>query len=118
MERRALLRAVAMLPFLSGGFAAFIGATKSATAATTHAKQRVRPSDPSWPDAASWAKLKDDVGGNLLEAQSLFGACETEPSGAACLDALENIGNPYWRHVQRAGLFAHLDPRDEQGHAA
>ena len=103
MKRRALLRAVATLPFLSGGFAALVGSTKSATAATTRAKQRVRPSDPSWPDAASWAKLKDDVGGNLLEAQPLFGACATEPNGAACLDALEKIGNPYWIGDQPAG---------------
>jgi hypothetical protein len=23
-------------------------------------------------------------------------ACQTEPNGAACLDALRNIRNPYW----------------------
>ena len=92
-----------MLPFLSGGFAALFGPTKAAKAVTTRAKQRVRPSDPSWPGAASWAKLKDDVGGNLIEVHSLFGSCETEPDGAACLDALKNIRNPYWIGDQPAG---------------
>jgi FAD/FMN-containing dehydrogenase len=43
------------------------------------------------------------VGGNLIEVHSLFGSCETEPKGAACLDALKNIGNPYWIGDQPAG---------------
>lgn len=53
--------------------------------------------------AASWAKLKDDVGGNLLEVQPLFGPCEIEPDGAACLDAEKHLGNPYWIGDQPAG---------------
>jgi FAD/FMN-containing dehydrogenase len=63
----------------------------------------VRPSDPSWPDAVRWAKLKDEVGGNLIEARSLFGACETQPTGTACREALENIRNPYWIGDQPGG---------------
>ena len=39
----------------------------------------------------------------LIEVHSLFGSCETEPNGAACLDALKNIGNPYWIGDQPAG---------------
>jgi FAD/FMN-containing dehydrogenase len=92
-----------MLPFLSGGFAALFSPTRPAKAVTTRAKQRVRPSDSSWPDGASWAKLKDDVGGNLIELQALFGSCETEPNGVACLEALKNIRNPYWIGDQPAG---------------
>jgi FAD/FMN-containing dehydrogenase len=63
----------------------------------------VRPTDPSWPDAARWAKLGDDVGGNLIEVRSLFGACETQPTGAACREAFENIANPYWIGDQPGG---------------
>ncbi len=36
------------------------------------------------------------MGGNLIEVRSLFRSCVMEPNGAACLDALENIKNPYW----------------------
>jgi FAD/FMN-containing dehydrogenase len=63
----------------------------------------VRPSDASWPSTASWAKLKEDVGGNLIEVHSLFGSCATEPNGTACLDALKNSGNPFWIGDQPAG---------------
>src|SRR5260370_1728846 len=103
MKRRNLLRSIAILPLLSGGFAALLGQTKTAKAVTTRTKQRVRPSDSSWPGAASWAKLKDDVGGNLIAVHSLFGSCEKEPKGATCLDALKNIRNPYWIGDQPAG---------------
>ena len=103
MKRRNLLRSIAMLPLLSGSFAALLGQTKTAKAVTTRTKQRVRPSDSSWPGAASWAKLKDDVGGNLTAVHTLFASCETEPNGAACLDALKNISNPYWIGDQPAG---------------
>ena len=92
-----------MLPLLSGCFAGLFSPTNAARAATTRSKQRVRPSDSSWPSAARWAKLKDDVGGNLIEVHSLFGSCGIEPNGAACLDALKGISNPYWIGDQPAG---------------
>jgi FAD/FMN-containing dehydrogenase len=63
----------------------------------------VRPSDSSWPGAASWAKLKEDVGGHLIEPKSLFGSCAAEPNGSACLDAHKNMGNPFWIGDQPAG---------------
>ena len=83
-----------MLPLLSCGFA---------KAVATRTKQRVRPADRLWPGAASWAKLKADVGGNLTEVRPLFGSCEATSSGAACLDAIKGIGNPYWIGDQPAG---------------
>lgn len=33
----------------------------------------------------------------------MFGACEAAPNGATCLDASENIGNPYWIGDQPSG---------------
>jgi FAD/FMN-containing dehydrogenase len=101
MKRRNLLRSAALL--LSGSFAAPFGPTMIARAVGARTQRRVRPSDSSWPSPASWAKLKDDVGGNLIEVHPLFGACETEPNGAACLDALKNVSNPYWIGDQPAG---------------
>jgi FAD/FMN-containing dehydrogenase len=58
--------------------------------------RRVRPSDAAWPSATSWRTLKDRVGGNLVEASPLFGQCESNPTGAACVEALKQIGNPYF----------------------
>jgi FAD/FMN-containing dehydrogenase len=92
-----------MLPLLPGCFGGLFSPTNAARAATTRSQKRVRPSDSSWPSAARWAKLKDDVGGNLIEVPSLFGSCGIEPNGAACLDALKGISNPYWIGDQPAG---------------
>jgi FAD/FMN-containing dehydrogenase len=64
---------------------------------------RVRPSDAAWPSAARWQALKDAVGGNLVAVQPLLGACESEPQGAACHDALKNIRNPFYLGDQAGG---------------
>jgi hypothetical protein len=103
MKRRNLLRSIGMLPILADCFRAGLGPTKAARAATLRSKQRVRPSDPSWPSIASWAKLKDEVGGNLIKVHSLFESCRPNPNGAACLDTLKGISNPYRIGDQPAG---------------
>jgi FAD/FMN-containing dehydrogenase len=95
MKRRNLLRTFAALPLLSDGFAAAVAATRS--------RQRARPGDSTWPSAASWTKLKHAVGGKLIEVHPLFAACGKEPNSTACLDALKNVGNPYWIGDQAAG---------------
>ena len=64
---------------------------------------RVRPTDPQWPSADSWAKLKTAVGGNLIEPQPLFAACQKDASGAACADLQRNIRNPFYIGDQPAG---------------
>lgn len=74
----------------------------SAGAGRTVAR-RVRPSDSLWPSAASWAKLKAAVAGNLLEPRAPFAACKTEPNSAACTEALTNIRNPFYIGDQPAG---------------
>jgi FAD/FMN-containing dehydrogenase len=103
MKRRNVLRSIGMLPLLSGILAALLSPTKAAKAIATRTEQRVRPSDSSWPGAASWAKLNEDVGGLLIEPKSLFGSCAAEPNGSECLDAHKNMGNPFWIGDQPAG---------------
>ena len=92
-----------MLPLLAGGFTALLGPANAATAITRKRKPRVRPSDSAWPSAEHWEKLNLAVGGTLIPVRALFGACAAEPKGAACLDALKNIRNPYWIGDQPAG---------------
>ena len=103
MNRRNLIRTAMGLPFLAGGLSQGLAFTESKAGNPRSRRSRVRPVDPAWPGAASWATLKEDVGGNLIEVHSLFGSCPTEPNGTACLDALKNVGNPFWIGDQPAG---------------
>ena len=100
MKRRNLLRAVASLP---PSFFATLFGSRAAKAAASRSARRLRPSDPSWPSAASWTKLKEQVGGNLIEVQAMFESCATEPNGAACREATQDVKNPYWLGDQAAG---------------
>jgi hypothetical protein len=59
--------------------------------------------DAACPSAASWQKLKEAVGGNLIKVHSLFGACELDRNGAACLEAIKNVHNPYYIADQPGG---------------
>jgi FAD/FMN-containing dehydrogenase len=91
------------LPFLAGGLVGGFAFAGSKTSKARSLRSRVRPADPAWPGATSWSKLKEDVGGNLIEVHPLFGACEGAPNGADCLDALKNIGNPFYIGDQPGG---------------
>ena len=95
MQRRRLLRIATTVPFLSG-----LGLSGLAEA---QARRRSRPADAAWPSASDWQRLNEDVGGNLIDVPPLFAACETAPRSAACIDALEHVGNPYWLGDQPAG---------------
>ncbi len=104
MKRRDLLRTVSVLPFLAGGLQAPISSVKSAQRFARHVTlRRVRPTDPKWPSTADWDKLRQAVGGNLIQVRPLFAACAAEPKGAECLDALKNARNPFYLGDQPAG---------------
>src|SRR5215468_6250202 len=75
----------------------------AAKAVPTSAFSRVRPGDAAWPSAASWAKLSEAVGGNLISVQSPFGTCATDPRSAPCAEALRDIRNPFYLGDQPAG---------------
>jgi hypothetical protein len=65
--------------------------------------RRVRPSDSDWPKLETWQKLKKAVGGNLIEVQPLFGGCNPDPKSSSCLEAQDNIRNPFWIADQPSG---------------
>ena len=117
MKRRALLQSIGLLPFMAGGWVPRIA--RSATAPQRTRQPRVRPADRAWPNAESWERLKSTVGGNLAPAHALFEPCTTDPDGAACREALQNIRNPYWIGDQAGrhpglGLAGCLDTRAER----
>lgn len=99
MNRRELLKHVWSLPALSV-FSPLFG--KLATSARVPFS-RVRPSDPGWPSAASWDKLKQQVGGRLVPVPSLLAPCATDPKGAACATRIAELANPYFIGEQPGG---------------
>ena len=65
-------------------------------AGATKIRSRARPGDPAWPSAATWEKLNQDVGGQLLKPESPFAHCGAMPLSAACSEALAQLKNPYF----------------------
>lgn len=103
MNRRNLIKTAMALPLLAGSWQQELAFAEPKMGKARRLRSRVRPSDPAWPGTASWAKLKEDVGGNLIEVHPLFGACKNAPSGTDCLTALNNIHNPFYIGDQPGG---------------
>ena len=103
VNRRNLIRTAMGLPLLAGGLVTGLAFAGSKVGNARSLRSRVRPADPAWPGAASWAELNEHVGGNLIEVHPLFGACESGPDGADCLNALKNIDNPFYIGDQPGG---------------
>jgi len=99
MRRRNLLKGIAA-SVLQIAFRPRWPLRAGVTRAVTN---RVRPTDPHWPGAESWAKLRAAVGGNLLEPQPLLAACQKDANGAACAEVVANIRNPFYIGDQPAG---------------
>ena len=89
MDRRQFLKAVAAIPVVSAG------ASKDLLAAGQPVS-RVRPGDPGWPPRASWEKLKQAVGGWLIELKSPLAASRTAPESAASTRLFKELKNPYY----------------------
>jgi FAD/FMN-containing dehydrogenase len=103
VNRRNLIKTAMALPLLAGGWQHELAFAATKTGKTRRLRSRVRPSDPAWPGAASWSKLKEQVGGNLSEVHPLFGACASAPNGADCQSAQDNIHNPFYIGDQPGG---------------
>ena len=93
MNRRNLLKRAAAAVILPALARAPLVAAAPAEAVIT---RRVRPSDPSWPDAASWGRLNHEVEGRLIKVQSPLTACREAPDGASCGDLFRELKNPYY----------------------
>ena len=98
MKRRSLLTCAATLPLLS-----VVGPRLATSASASTRLQRVRPSDPAWPNAAAWEKLNQDAGGHLVKVEPLLEACANAAGSTACQDLLTQLKNPYFVGDQPAG---------------
>src|SRR6202451_1332232 len=94
MDRRTLLKRLPAVPLLPTLWP-YLSIAKQTPPAKS-AFRRVRPGDPSWPSAASWEKLKQQVGGNLIPVQFPPTACQGASESASCQDVLKNLDNPYY----------------------
>jgi FAD/FMN-containing dehydrogenase len=101
MNRRSLLQCAAAALTLSPIVPVPLQAASNTSAKT--ATRRVRPSDPSWPDAASWERLKEEVGGQLIKVISPLAACDAASDSAACQKIIQDLKNPYFIGDQPGG---------------
>lgn len=95
MDRRTLLKRLAALPLLPTLWP-YLSTAEPTKSASKSAFRRVRPGDPAWPSAASWEKLKQQVGGNLIPVEFPLSACESSSSSTSCQDVLKNLDNPFY----------------------
>ena len=96
MRRRDILKHAAAMSSLS-----LISAVQVASATPTF--RRIRPGDPNWPNAASWQRLNQAVGGKLIKGQSLLTSCAPDGSDSACADLEANLKNPFFLGDQPSG---------------
>jgi len=101
MKRRSFLKGLAAIPLFSSILRNL--PTSMRAALTDSAVQRVRPSDSSWPAAASWEELKQQVGGQLIPVSSPLAPCKDAPGGAECAARVEEMKNPYFIGEQAGG---------------
>src|SRR6185369_4812087 len=95
MNRRRFLKSTAAMPLLA--IAASPALTNLAKGAAPRSPaRRVRPGDPAWPSEADWNKLRQTVEGRLIKVESPLAACQKEPNGASCQEALKRLKNPYY----------------------
>ena len=94
MKRRTLLKQLAALPLLPRRWAEWPLVPPALPRPVTNS--RVRPSDPGWPNAASWDKLKQQVGGRLTPVQSPLAACQALSDSVSCQTLFKNLDNPFY----------------------
>jgi hypothetical protein len=103
MKRRNFFKRLAAIPVLPIFWKRLpIPAQARATLASSSAR-RAHPSDSSWPNAESWEKLGQEVGGNLVKVESPLAVCESAPDSASCQEVIKNLRNPYFIGDQAGG---------------
>ncbi len=94
MNRRNLLGyagALPLLPVVSSSLPLPVAAAGISTGS-----RRVRPSDPEWPDTPAWARVREAVGGNLIEVEPPLAGCITSAGDGGCAALFEALKNPHY----------------------
>jgi hypothetical protein len=91
MNRGQFVRSV-ILPLLSCGCASAVTSRSQAPFPTN----RVRPADPGWPADVNSERLRQEVGGRLINVQSPLTTCQSAPAAESCADVLRKLKNPYY----------------------
>jgi FAD/FMN-containing dehydrogenase len=101
MNRREFLEKASRIPMLSA--LGPLAARFAGSAAPPF--RRVRPSDPEWPSAEAWARLRQQVGGRLIAVPPILEPCTgaSDMPSAACAARIEEMANPYFIGEQPAG---------------
>ena len=94
--RRSFLKQLAAIPFVQLLWPRISTAAQAVVSPAGSSFRRVRPSDPSWPTAAAWEKLKSDVGGHLIKVESPLATCMSTPDAGTCEAVFELLKNPYF----------------------
>lgn len=103
MNRRSFFKRLATIPVWPILWRYLPKQAKATVPSASSSARRVRPSDSSWPNAESWEKLRQDVGGNLIKVESPLVACESAPDSAPCQAVIKNLQNPYFVGDQAGG---------------
>src|SRR6516164_4650054 len=101
MKRRSFLRGLAAIPLISSALRYLPTSVRASLESST--VQRTRPSDPSWPTAASWEKLKRQVGGQLIPVPSPLAPCKDAPASPECAARIEEMRYPFFIGEQAGG---------------
>jgi FAD/FMN-containing dehydrogenase len=96
MKRRQFLQTAAAIPVVWAGSSQVARVAAEGSASASVKTSRVRPSDPGWPSLESWGKLKQEVGGRLIELKSRLAACRSTPQSDSCADLFKELKNPYY----------------------
>src|SRR5215471_17008823 len=101
MKRKSFLKRLAALPILSAIWRylplSALGVSSNSPAT------RVRPSDSGWPDAASWEKLDQSVGGRLVKVEQPWARCAAAADSVACQKIIKELQNPFYIGDQSGG---------------
>src|SRR5580700_3110837 len=93
MTRKSFLKHLADLPILSALQRYF--PVRAHGASPPPSRSRVRPSDPGWPDQASWEKLKQKVNGRLIKIEPPMAGYATADV-AAREKIIKDLQNPFY----------------------
>src|SRR5260221_5578523 len=103
MKRRDFFKRLAATPVLPILWKQLAKPAQASATLASSSARRVHPSDSSWPNAESWEKLRQDVGGNLVKVEPPLAACESAPDSASCQEVIKNLRNPYFIGDQAGG---------------